>query len=538
MNKDSLPNWPISSIIYQIYPRSFYDSNGDGIGDLQGIIKKVTYLTTLGVTAIWISPIYPSPQADFGYDISDFCDIDPKYGTLNDFDELIEVYHNHGIKVMMDYVPNHTSDEHPWFEESRSSLDNPKRDWYIWADPKTDGSPPTNWRSSFGGSAWTLDTKTNQYYYHAFDRKQPDLNWRNPDVVTAMFNVLRFWLDRGVDGFRTDAVYFLFEDENLEDEPVNPNYKLGQSTLHDEVLHTKTFALPETLSMMKKMTEVMKEYKGTFMVTEVWSGLDELLKMYRTIDWQFYSPFNFSLITLPWKAEPHKVYIDEYDLALGEVYYPSYVLGNHDSHRVVTRIGEKQARIAAMAQLTLRGLTYIYQGEELGMTDTPIPHDKIVDTYEINSPGLGLGRDPERTPMQWDNTISAGFSTNPHTWLPVNSNYKTLNAVAEENDPQSFLSLYKLLIKLKKHHPALREGAYKPIALPEDNVLAFLREKENEQILVLLNFDEYEKKISLPNFSYGNVLCSASLTHPEGKKIELKNFTLTGNEGYILLLSK
>lgn len=557
MSMELTPNWPLSSIVYQIYPRSFYDANGDGIGDLQGIIQKADYLVSLGVTAIWLSPMYPSPQADFGYDISDFCNIDPMYGTLEEFDELVETYHSKGIRIMLDYVPNHTSDEHPWFMESKSSRDNPKRDWYIWAEPKPDGSAPNNWLSNFGGSAWEYDEQTKQYYYHAFDKKQPDLNWRNPQVVNQMLEVLRFWMNRGVDGFRVDAVYFLFEDPTLTDEEANPNYVLGQSTLHDALLHTKTFALPETLAMMKKMTDVLKEYQDKFMVTEVYAGLEELLKMYRTIDWQFYSPFNFSFISLPWLAEPHKQYIDGYDKALGDVYIPSYVLGNHDSHRVATRIGEKQARVAAMAQLTLRGLPYIYMGEELGMTDTPIPPEKVVDTYEINSPGLGLGRDPERTPMQWNDTKNAGFSTADKTWLPVNDNYKKINVASEDQDPHSMLTLYKLLIKLKKHHPSLREGSYFPVSQPAENVFAYLRKKDDEQMLILLNFYEKDKHISfdlatifslnesgsaedakdLNKSIEATLICETSLTKPEGEKIDLTNFTLPGNEGYLLELA-
>jgi alpha-glucosidase len=527
-------NWPLGSIVYQIYPRSFKDSNGDGVGDLPGILQKVDYLAELGINAIWLSPIYPSPQADFGYDIADFTDIDPMFGTLSDFDQLVDALHKRGIKIMMDYVPNHTSSAHPWFQESRSSITNPKRDWYIWADGKEDGSPPNNWLSNFGGSAWTLDPMTHQYYYHAFDKEQPDLNWRNPNVVTAMLDVLRFWMDKGVDGFRVDAVYFLFEDPTLADEAPNPNWVMATHSEHDSLIHDKTFALPETLAMMKRFTEVLQEYEDKCMVTEVYAGLPQLIQMYQTIGWRWYAPFNFSFITLPWKAELHKAFIDEYDKALGNLYLPSYVLGNHDQHRVASRIGEAQARIAAMALFTLRGLPFVYYGDELGMTDTHIPPDQVKDTYELNSPGLGLGRDPERTPMQWSNADHAGF-TDGEPWLPVNENCKTINVTQEETEPASMLSLYKLLIKLKKHNPALRDGTYVPVDAKVANVLVYIRQTETEKVLVLLNFDERDKKITL-DFPEARVLCSASMTVAEGEKIKLTNYTLKGNEGLVLQL--
>lgn len=527
-------NWPLGSIIYQIYPRSFKDSNGDGVGDLAGILGKVDYLAELGVNAVWLSPIYPSPQADFGYDISDFTDIDPMFGTLSDFDRLVSALHERGIKVMMDYVPNHTSSLHPWFLESRSSLDNPKRDWYVWADGKEDGSPPNNWLSNFGGSAWTFDHMTHQYYYHAFAKEQPDLNWRNPNVVNAMLDVLRFWLERGVDGFRVDAVYFLFEDPKLTDESPNPNWVLGTHSEHDSLIHDKTFELPETLAMMKQFTQVLQEYEDKFMVTEVYAGLAQLIQMYQTIGWRWYTPFNFSFITLPWKAELHKAFIDEYDKALGDLYLPSYVLGNHDKHRVATRIGKIQARVAATALFTLRGLPFVYYGDEIGMTDTPIPLAMVKDTYEITSPGLGLGRDPERTPMQWNDAENAGFTTGA-PWLPVNENKTTVNVTKEEQDPQSMLSLYKLLIKLKKHHPALRDGTYIPVDAKVENIFAFERQTATEKVLVLLNFDDKDKKITL-DVPEGTVLCSASMSLQEGEKITLSDYTLKGNEGLVLQL--
>lgn len=523
-------NWPLNSVVYQIYPRSFKDSNGDGIGDLNGITEKIPYLQDLGITAIWLSPMYPSPQKDLGYDISDYRNVDPSYGSLEDFDTLVKTAHAHNIKVMLDYVPSHTSTQHAWFQESKASIDNPKRDWYTWKDPGPDGGPPNNWRSHFGGSAWELDKTTNQYYLHSFDVDQADLNWRNPDVEKEMLDVLRFWFDRGVDGFRVDAANFLYKDPLFRDEPPNPEFHESHGD-YNSVIHTYSRDLPEHIEVMKKVVNVAKEYKEKFIVTEAYVALPFLIKMYIQIGWRWYAPFNFSLITLPWKATTHKEYIDEYDKALGDMYLPCWVLGNHDNSRVATRIGEEQARIAAMLQMTLRGLPFMYNGEEIGMTDMEIPKERVRDTYEINSPGLNLGRDPERTPIQWNTEKNAGFSTADETWLPVNDNYKTINVETESHDPKSMLSLYKTLLDLKKTHAALKDGIYTPLPMPAENVLAYTRETGNDKLLVLLNFDEQEKQIALE--MKGKVILDAKLGQT-GQEIDLSNFALSANQGYIL----
>ena len=511
------------------------DSNNDGIGDLQGIISKIPYLKDLGITAIWLSPIYPSPQADFGYDVADYIDIDPIFGTLKDFDELVQKAHDNHIKVMLDYVPNHTSSHHSWFRKSRSSKDNDKRDWYIWADPKPDGTAPNNWLSHFGGPAWTLDKTTNQYYLHLFDKAQPDLNWRNPAVVKAMLDVLRFWMDRGVDGFRVDVPYVIYKDPLLSDEPPNPNYTEGTHSEFDRLLHTKTLWLPEVYILMKKFVSVLKEYEGKFMVTETWTDLAGLVKTYTAAGWKYFQPFNFSLITLPWRADVHKKYIDEYETALGELYIPCWVLGNHDRSRVATRIDAKQARVAALLQLSLRGFPFIYNGEEIGMTDGKISHDEVVDPYEKLSPGLGLGRDPERTPMQWDDTQYAGFSTHK-PWLPVADSYKKTNVKEETNDPSSMLSLYKKLISLRKENRILEDGAYVPLPIPSENVYAFVRDLDDKRLLVLINFDGKNKTISFKNM-HGKILCDTQLTKV-GEKISLSNFILPGDSGMIVQLDE
>ena len=523
--------WPKNAVIYQIYPRSFKDSNNDGIGDLGGIIEKVDYIKGLGVDAVWLSPIYMSPQKDFGYDVSDHKNIDPIFGTTEQFKELVEKLHANDIKMVMDFIPNHTSSKHEWFKESRTSRTNPKRDWYIWADPKPDGTPPNNWLSAFGGSAWELDKMTNQYYYHAFDEDQPDLNWRNPEVKKEMFGIMKFWLDHGVDGLRVDAVDYLIEDKGLEDEPINIDYEdnFNQYT-HLALIHTCTRNQPESITILKEMAAIFQEYKAKFMVTEAVTGLPQLIGMYKVVDWHSFQPFNFSLISLPWLAEPHKEFIDAYEENLDDHYLPCYVTGNHDKPRVVTRIGEKQSRNAAILLFTLRGNTFIYNGEEIGMTNGEIPIELETDTYDIHSPGLGLGRNGERTPMHWDSTKNAGF-TKGNPWLPIAQNYKEINVETEQDNEKSMLSFYKELIRLKKTHPALSFGEYIPLPTPADNVFAFVRRHKNEKILVVVNFDDNEKVINLDY--HGKVILN-SFSERGQELLSFSNFKLRGDEGIII----
>ena len=528
-------SWSLGTIVYHIYVRSFQDTNDDGIGDLEGVMSRLDYLSSLGINALWLSPIYPSPQADFGYDVANYTDIDPVYGSLETFDRFVHASHTRGIRVMMDFVPNHTSFKHAWFEQSRSSKDNPKRDWYIWRGKKSDGSLPNNWLSVFGGSAWEWDEETEEYYLHTFEKGQPDLNWRNPEVVSAMTGVLRFWMDRGVDGFRVDVPYHMFKHEDLLDEPASPNFRPEVHGEYESLLHVHSAWLPESFAMMGKFVEVLKEYEHKFMVSEAWGTLDDLLTLYKTVGWKYYAPFNFSFITLPWTADLHKQFIDVYDKALGDIYFPCFVLGNHDKPRIVSRIGEKQARIAAMASLTLRGIPFMYYGEEIGMSDTPLSPEQIQDPFEKLSPGLGLGRDPQRTPEQWDDSTNAGF-TKAKPWLPVHSNYHSVNIEKEAEDKTSMYNLYLLLIKLRKHHIALREGSYIPVDSPAENVFVFLRHHPDEKILILLNFDNQDKNLSLP-YEKAEILASASLSIDTGSKISLKDLTLSGNEGIICSLS-
>jgi len=517
-------------IIYQIYPRSFKDSNGDGIGDLNGISEKLDYLKDLGVDAIWLSPVYQSPMHDFGYDISDYYDIDPIFGNLSDFDSLVKKAHSKGIKMLMDFVPNHTSSEHPWFKESKSSKNNSKRDWYIWKPPRKNRTTPNNWLSQFGGSAWELDTKTGEYYLHTFDVSQPDLNWRNPQVVEEIFNVMRYWIKRGVDGFRVDVAYYLFKDPFFRDEPHNPAY----TDIHipyDSLLHIYTVALPETLNMLKKLNNIVNESDDMFMVCEIYTFLHEIINLYKIVNHQSFAPFNFSFISLPWNAGEQKKFIDEFDELVGHDYFPTYVLGNHDQSRIATKLGEDSSRLAALLQLTLRGIPFIYYGEELGMKDVEIPEEKVKDPMAVNMKSYNFGRDPERTPMQWDGSKFGGFS-NVEPWLPLEQEFKERNVASEEEDKKSFINLYKSVIKLRKTRKSLQDGKFIPLDFKNPNILGFLRQEEDEKTLVLANFSEEKQIVELPKGSWKTVL--STKMDVENRK-EQNQVNLGSTEGIILV---
>src|SRR4051812_43621968 len=334
--------WWQRGTIYQVYPRSFMDSNGDGVGDLRGIVSRLDYLRWLGVDAIWISPIYPSPMKDFGYDVADYVDIDPLFGSLADFDHLVSEAHARGLKLILDFVPNHTSDQHAWFRESRRARNSPKRDWYLWHDPGPGGGPPNNWRSCFGGSAWELDEATGQYYYHAFLKEQPDLNWRNPHVVEAMLGVLRFWLDRGVDGFRVDVLWHVIKDEALRDNPPNPDWREGMDPYQALVpLHTTD--RPEVHGIVTRMRRLFDEYEDRVIIGEIYLPVERLMRYYGADLAGAHLPFNFQLISAPWAAANLASLIQQYERALPSGAWPNWVLGNHDQHRIATRVGEAQA---------------------------------------------------------------------------------------------------------------------------------------------------------------------------------------------------
>ena len=546
MSNNTKPNylWWQTGVVYQIYPRSYQDSNGDGIGDLPGITQRLDYLSsTLGVDAIWLSPIYPSPMHDFGYDVADYCDIHPLFGTLADFDRLLEETHKRGMKMILDLVPNHTSDEHPWFLESRSSRDNPKRDWYIWRDPAPGGGVPNNWLSHFGGPAWTFDEKTGQYYLHQFVKQQPDLNYRNPDVLKAMLDSMRFWLDRGVDGFRVDVIGLMMKDPEFRDEPPNPAWD-GIAPF-GSLNHIYTANLPEVHDLIREMRILLDSYDDRMMVGETYLPNDMLMVYYGTPEKrECHLPFNFQLIRAPWKAAIVKKMVDDYEAALPSEAWPNWVLGNHDQHRLATRVGASQARVANMLLLTLRGTPTSYYGDELGMENVPIPPEKVQDPPAVNQPEIAhiVGRDPERTPMQWDDSPNAGFSA-PEVkdlWLPLAPNYKDVNVESELKDPRSTLNFYRNLLACRKASPALLWGDYGPVELdsPEAkaNCFVFTRHAaaENERMLVALNFSGEDQKLSLPQFGTGRVILSTRMDRDD--EVNLGDFTLRANEGCIIEL--
>jgi alpha-glucosidase len=523
--------WWQTGTVYQIYPRSFMDSNGDGTGDLKGIASKLDYLAWLDIDAIWLSPIFPSPMADFGYDVADYVNVDPLFGTLADFDALLEQAHARGIKVLLDLVPNHSSDEHPWFVESRSSRDNPKRDWYIWRDPAPDGGPPNNWESFFGGGAWEFDSTTGQYYLHLFHAKQPDLNWRNPEVRRAIYDAMRFWLDRGVDGFRVDVIWLMIKDEQFRDNPPNPDWKEGDppwTRFHK--IYTED--QPEVHQVVREMRTLLDEYDERVMIGEIYLPVPRLMTYYGESLDEAHLPFNFQLVLLPWHAPTIRQAVDEYEAALPERAWPNWVLGNHDQHRVASRIGAQQARVAQMLLLTLRGTPTCYYGDEIGMHDVPIPPELAHDPQEHLSPGYG--RDPERTPMQWDATPNAGFSS-ATPWLPVADDYASNNVAAQRDDPRSMLSLFRRLIELRRSSPALTLGAYRSLDAGSDEVFAYLRESAGQRLLIVLNLGSSDQTLDLAAAGVqADLLCSTHLDRSE--RVDLAQLKLRPDEGLLLSL--
>lgn len=528
--------WWQDGIIYQVYPRSFQDSNGDGIGDLRGIINRLDYLKWMGIKAIWISPIYPSPMADFGYDISDYKGIWPIFGSMADFDLLLRQIHDAGMKLILDLVPNHSSDEHPWFMESRSSRDNPKRDWYIWKDPRPDGSPPNNWLSVFGGSAWEWDEKTGQYYYHAFLVKQPDLNWRNPEVEKAMLDVMRFWLDKGVDGFRVDAMWHMIKDAQWRDNPRNPEYQEHMAT-YNRLLPVYSTDQPEMHDIVRRMRKVLDEYDERLMIAEIYLPVHQLISYYGVDNnREAHLPFNFTLITLPWNPVQIAASIDEYEGALPADAWPNWVIGNHDQPRITSRVGLGQARVAAVLLLTLRGTPTLYYGDEIGMRDIPIPAEEVQDPQGLNMPGLNLSRDPERTPMQWDNSDHAGFSEGK-PWLRVDKTYHRRNVQVQKQDIYSSLSLYKRLIHLRQSEPSLMAGRYWPIHA-DSQLIAYIRQAEGHTAyLMVLNLTHRPCYFSPENIRFTGTICID--TYPEQEQTRVTDtIDLGGDEALVVRLDR
>jgi alpha-glucosidase len=518
-------------VIYQIYPLSFADSNADGMGDLRGIRSRLDYLVWLGVDAIWISPFYPSPMADFGYDVVDYCGVDPRFGDLQQFDALLAEAHQRGLRIILDFIPNHSSDQHPWFVESRSSRQSDKRDWYIWRDPAPDGGPPNNWLSEFGGSAWQLDAATGQYFYHAFLKEQPDLNWRNPQVREAMQGCLRFWLERGVDGFRIDAIHHLFKDEALPDNPPNPDYREGMSPRR-RLIRKYTTDLPEVQDAAREMRALVSSFGERVLIGEAWLPFDRLMAYYGPALDHFHLPFNFHLIGTRWDAAALRAVIDEYEAALPHGAWPNWVLGNHDRSRIASRVGPAQARVAAVLLCTLRGTPTLYYGDELGMLDVPIPPEAVQDPYEKNVPGLGLGRDPARTPMQWSSELNAGFSS-ARPWLPLAEDYARVNVELQQSDPSSMLSLYRALLSLRRSRATLAVGAYQSLETGP-RVLGYVRSSGGERDAVLLNLGASSERVAASELERARVLLS---THTPAAG-DVFNGVLQPNEGVVLALPR
>jgi alpha-glucosidase len=491
---DAVPHpWYQHSIFYEIYPRSFMDSNGDGIGDLNGIASKLDYLQALGVDAIWIAPCFPSPQVDFGYDVSDYENIDKMYGTLADFDRLQKLAADHGIKIILDFVVNHTSDQHPWFLDSRSLRTSSKRDWYIWrdgkGDSKSDGNgnnPPNNWIAVFGGSAWQWDSTTKQYYYHYFYPQQPDLNWRNPAVVDAMYGTTEWWYRRGVAGFRLDAVDSLFEDPDLKDNPVLP----GTNAFGDpNIVDKYTQRLPEVHTALQGLRTVANKYNAVLM-GETWTdNVEQLRPYYGKGNDELQMPMDLLLTKLKFSAAVFREHIAAVE-STGE--WPVFVIGNHDIVRSWNRYGDGQhndqiAKDMAAMLLTLRGTPILYYGEEIGMQNNdPTRREDVKDPIGRRGWPKEKGRDGERTPMQWTDAPNAGFTTGV-PWNPIASPYKTYNVADELKDPNSILNWYKSLLALRRANPALLDGDYTALNENDANVYSYLRKTKNDAVLVVIN---------------------------------------------------
>ena len=570
--------WWQTGVIYQIYPRSFQDTDGDGVGDMRGITARLDYLTGLGVDAIWISPFYPSPMKDFGYDVADYTGVDPLFGTMKDFDALLAAAHARGLRMILDFVPNHSSDEHPWFVESRSSRESPKRDWYLWHDPAPeDGRParervPNNWMSHFGGSGWEWDEKTQQFYLHSFLKEQPDLNWRNSDVREAMYDAMRFWLNKGADGFRMDVLWLLIKDKEFRNNPPNPEYHGGMRDFAS-TLPVYNANRPETHEIVAEMRGLMDSYGPTLpehvdvkaaesamerqavrshrvLIGEIYLPLPELVTYYgvpangepaemvgpETPELNGANlPFNFHLILTEWTASAIAEIVRMYEQLLPPGGWPNYVLGNHDQPRLASRIGAKQARAAAMLLLTVRGTPTMYYGDELGMVDVPIGPAEVKDPAELNEPGKGRGRDPERAPMLWVNAPNAGFTAPDATpWLPIESDWQTKNAATQRGDAKSMLTLYRKLLALRRQHDTLHAGAITDVSA-EGDVLRYrrvqLRDGESTDFQVLLNLGA---EIATTRCAPGTVVLT-TLLDGAGARVD-GEITIEAGEGLLIAL--
>lgn len=552
INKDqrdsfNTADWWKKAVFYQIYPRSFLDSNGDGIGDLPGIISRLDYLNdgtdqSLGIDAIWFSPFFVSPDCDFGYDIADYCAIDPRYGTMADFDRLLEEAHRRKIRVILDLVVNHTSDQHPWFIESRSSRHNAKRDWYIWKDGRQGGKkPPNNWRNSFFGRAWSYDQQTEQYYLHSFLKEQPDLNWENPEVREAVAAVIRFWLDRGADGFRLDVAHIYCKDPQFRDNPslLSGLNRIGGLDPADRTMMAnlmKKLSLPElqvrkynqhqpgTHTVLKEFRQIFDTYPGATSVGEIITDDPKLIaSYYGENNDELHMNFFFELLHCRWKAGAFRRCIQLWEETLPAGSWPAYTFSNHDVMRAISRYDDgastdQRARLLALMLLTLRGTPFIYYGEEIGMKEAKLPKSALLDPIGKKWYPFHRGRDGCRTPMQWEAGKHSGFSAS-EPWLPLGPEREYRNVETEANNPQSLLCFYKKLIWLRKKLPALVEGDYQSMisGIPE-KCYCYRRQTKQQELVVCLNFSAQKQKVVLNTEAKVDIIIA---TIPEG--IELVN---------------
>ena len=526
--------WWRDGVIYQIYPRSFMDSNNDGIGDLTGITNNLDYLKGLGIDAIWLSPVYPSPDVDFGYDISDYRDIDQKFGGMSAFDGFLQQAHKRGIKVVMDLVLNHTSDQHHWFQQSKSSKNNSFRDWYLWKGKDEKNKPPNNWQSRFGGSGWEWDPKTEEYYFHMFTKEQPDLNWRNPKVVLEILDMIKFWLDKGVDGFRLDVFNSLYKDINFRNNP----FQLGL-TKFDQQKHVFDIDQPEMFDFLQKFRELLDSYPERYSVGETFMGNYQTAAKYMG-EKALHAAFEFSFLNSRFKPSSFYQTINRWENELSQKGWPCYVLNNHDVVRSATRYtrneDDERLKVLAALLLTLRGTPFVYYGEEIGMRDIPIlKKADVLDPVGKKFWPFHKGRDGCRSLMQWNSDQNAGFSTQV-PWLPVHQNYHWRNVDKQEKDENSILSFYKKLLKLRKTNPVLQNGMYIPLTYDPQKLLAYIRQNNQQTALIALNFSKR---------SVGLVL-SSQLLKEEWKllisnkrdslpMINDRKITLSGYEALILL---
>jgi len=526
--------WWRDGVIYQIYPRSFMDSNNDGIGDLPGITQKLDYLQDLGVDAVWLSPVYTSPDVDFGYDVANYREIDPKFGGMPAFDKFLYEAHRRNIRVIMDLVLNHTSDQHEWFQQSKSSKNNPFRDWYIWKKATDGGKPPNNWKSRFGGSGWEWDSKTEEYYFHMFFKQQPDLNWRNPKVFNEILEMIKFWLDKGVDGFRLDVFNAFFKDINFTDNP----YKIGL-TKFDQQKHIYDADQPEMFDFLQKFRKMLDSYPKRYSVGETFMGDEHTAAKY-VGDQALHAAFEFSFINNRYKPSAFYKSIEKWENALEEIGWPSYFLNNHDDPRSATRHtrseDDERLKVLATLLLTVRGTPFLYYGEEIGMRDIPISRKSdVLDPVGRHFWPFYKGRDGCRSPMQWNSEQFAGFSDH-QPWLPVHANHNWRNVASQQADQNSLLNFYKKLIRIRKLTPALQKGMYLPITYEPRKILAYVRQTPEQTALIALNFSKKNVGLVLSSKLLGAdwklLISNKRETFPE---IRDRKIMLEGDEALIII---